>query len=147
MSERPIALTCRRWVGRKYGVNLYPLRATSPKDMQRGVFAIAGHEPRKVGRYPLPGFGKVWRDYCATITAALGEGDFILACWGSVEGGESLLRNYYAPSKPLAYLHRTPRGCPIHPLARIDGVAVSKLRPRDWTTGELVRLPCDEVAP
>lgn len=141
--------TCQRWLSMatRWGynaltvVNLYPLRATSPKDMQRGVFAIEGHEPRNVGRYP--GFGQVFTDYCAAITSALDEGDFILACWGSVEGGESLLRNYYAPSKPLAYLHRTPRGCPIHPLARIDGVAVSKLRPRDWTTGELVRLPID----
>lgn len=147
--------TCQRWLSmaQRWGyealtvLNLYPLRATKPADMKRGIFAIAGHAPRKVGRYPLPGVGKVFTDYCATITAALGEGDFILACWGGVEGGESLLRNYYAPTKPLTYLHRTPSGCPIHPLARLKGVEPSKLRPRDWATGELVRLPCDEVTP
>ena len=145
--------TCQRWLAmaQRWGyhaltvVNLYPLRATAPADMERGIFAIAGHAPRRVGRYP--GLGKVFTDYCAAMTAALDEGDFILACWGGVEGGESLLRSHYAPSRPLAYLHRTPSGCPIHPLARIKGVEVSKLRPRDWTTGELVSLPCDEVTP
>jgi hypothetical protein len=130
-------------------VNLFPLRATSPKDMERGIFAIEGHPPQQVGRYP--GQGKAFSDYCATITAALSEGDFILACWGNIPGGDSLLRAYYGTGgelpRPLAYLHRTPKGCPIHPLARLKGVEPSKLRPRDWTTGELLRLPCDEVTP
>ena len=152
--------TCQRWLSmaQRWGyaaltvLNLYPLRATSPKDMERGVFAIEGHPPRQVGRYPFPGQGKVFTDYCATITAALGEGDFILACWGGVEGGDSLLRAYYGTGgelpRPLAYLHRTPKGCPIHPLARLRGVEPSKLRPRDWNTGELMRLPIDnEPAP
>lgn len=152
--------TCQRWLSmaQRWGyealtvLNLYPLRATSPKDMKRGIFAIVGHAPRMVGRYPLPGVGKVFTDYCATITAALGEGDFILACWGGVPGGDSLLRAYYGADgvlpRPLTYLHRTPSGCPIHPLARISGVEPSKLRPRDWTTGEPVRLPIDnEPAP
>lgn len=149
--------TCQRWLSmaQRWGyaaltvVNLFPLRATSPADMARGVFAIEGHPPRQVGRYP--GQGKVFTDYCATITAALGEGDFILACWGGHESGDSLLRAYYGTDRvlprPLAYLHRTPKGYPIHPLARLRGVEVSKLRPRDWMTGELVRLPIDEVTP
>ncbi len=46
----------------------------------------------------------------------------------------------------LAYLHRTPTGQPIHPLARIKGVEVSKLVPLDWNTGEPLPLPC-EVKP
>jgi hypothetical protein len=132
-------------------VNLYPLRATRPADMARGVFAIEGHLPRQVGRYPFPGQGKVFTDYCTTIRAALSEGDFILACWGNVPGGDSLLRAYYGTDRvlprPLAYLHRTPRGCPIHPLARLKSVEPSKLRPRDWNTGELLLLPIDEVTP
>ena len=142
--------TCQRWLAmaQRWGfpaltvVNLFPLRATSPKDMERGVFAIAGHPSRHVGRYP--GHGQVFTDYCTTMTAALSEGDFILASWGSGgAGGDRLLARYYGtgdnPPRPLAYLHRTPEGCPIHPLARIKGVEVSKLRPRDWTTGELLR--------
>ena len=139
--------TCARWLGMasRWGfealtvVNLYPLRATSPKDLNHGVFAIAGHPRQMVGRYP--GRGKVFTDYCATMTTALSEGPFVLACWGGVPGGDSLLRACYSPSKPLAYLHRTESGHPIHPLARLKGVEVSKLVPRDWTTGALIALP------
>ena len=141
--------TCVRWLGmaRRWGysaltiVNLYPLRATSPKDLERGVFAIAGHPRQSVARYP--GMGAPFGAYCATMTAALNEGDFILACWGNVPGGYSLLRAYYSPSKPIAYLHRTAGGHPIHVLARLKGVEVSKLVPRDWTTGAPLALPCD----
>lgn len=139
--------TCVRWLAmaQRWGfsaltvVNCYPLRATSPKDLEAGVFAIAGHERRQVGRYP--GQGRVFTDYLDTVSAALDEGPFVLACWGAGgAGGEKLLRAYYGAYK-LAYLHKTAGGDPIHPLARLPGVRVSELVPLDWVTGQPLPLP------
>lgn len=142
--------TCVRWLGmaQRWGfgsltvVNLYPLRATKPKDLESSRFAIAGHDARLVTRYPEP-----FKAYLATVTEAINACSILLCSWGAVAGGDRLLRTYYEPVPPLAYLHKTGLGCPIHPLARLKGVEVSTLRPRDWITGEFVPLPIDGETP
>jgi hypothetical protein len=120
--------------------NVYPLRATSPKDLEHGRFAIEGHEPRIVGRLPPD---EVRDTLEAQRNEAVRACGLLLCCWGAGGPASSAFWGG-APGFPrLVYLHRA-NGCPIHPLARIKGVEVSKLRPRCWWTGKLVPLPIDK---
>lgn len=146
--------TCQRWLSmaERWGfgslaiANLWSLRATKPSDCLSRTFAIAGHPPRKVGQDPR-------LDVCAPAAMdVLRAADLVLCCWGATARLAEFPHGAYPPltigsdpcSPRAAYLHATGDGYPIHPLARIKGVEVSKLRPRDWVTGELVRLPIDE---
>lgn len=141
--------TCVRWLGmaQRWGfgglvvANLYPLRATSPKDMQAGRFAIAGHEARIVGVLPPD---DVRADLAEQRDAAVNACEILLCCWG---GGGPASSAFWGSKHPrLTYLHRA-NGHAIHVLARLKGVEVSKLRPRDWWTGEFVPLPADGRTP
>lgn len=130
-------------------LNTQPLRATSPRDMVAGRFAIKGQPNKVVGMAPpdirdqVIHREHVWKKL---IGASL-----ILASWGGhpaskepgpFAGPDSLLKEVMDEGLvPVACLDITKDGEPVHPLARTAGLKLAGAWPVSWPGLEPVPTP------